>query len=224
MATLSELLDQTAQDLNDPAPEHKTWKRAQLLAYWNDAKCVIFSLAPQSFTPNISVFPLAPGVYQVAHCGTLLQVLDQTDKDGNSLGNALSSGATAYAGVYTGKICVTNSEPGDKFRLSGAQITAQRGNLFTVTPSIPAHGKYFVRVLCAHPGADLHDEKSSIGDLDCGYLAAARQWVRYRALSVDDASVASLSGAQLALGTFKELMSMRYGHEMAQRLNTLALK
>lgn len=217
MATLKQLLDETSLDLNDPTG--RTWRRPQLLSYWNDAKCVIFSLAPQSFPAKVSIMPLSSGAFQTANCGVLLQVLDQTDKEGNSLGGSLSSGATSYAGIYTGKACVANS--GADLRFTGAQLTAQRGNFFTISPPVPAAGEFYVRVLCASPGDDLSDETKSVGDLDCGYVAAARQWVRYRALSVDDASVASLNGAQLALTTFKDLMSMRYGREMAQRLNTL---
>lgn len=221
MPTLSQLLDETSQDLNDPLG--KTWVRSLLRSYWNDAKCVIFSLAPQSFPASIKIMSLVPGAYQMATCGTLLQVLDQTDKSGASFGSALSSGATAYAGIYTGKVCIGDKQGGE-FRLASAQLTAQRGNMFTVTPAVPPTGDYFVRVLCASAGDDLHDGDANVGDLDCGYLAAGRQWVRYRALSVDDASVSSLAGATLALGTFKELMVMRYGREMAQRLNQLAAR
>lgn len=222
MPSLTQLLDESALDLNDP--RHKTWKRSLLRSYWNDAKCVIFSLAPQSFPVSISVMSLTTGPYQIAKCGTLLQVLDQTDKDGNSLGSALSSSATTYAGVYTGKVCASSVGTGAAFRLTGAQITAQRGNMFTVSPPVPADSTSFVRVLCSSAGPELTEDMANVGDLDCGYISAAIQWVRYRALSVDDASVASLAGAQLALATFKDLMVVRYGREMAQRFNMIATK
>lgn len=207
---LRELLDSFNEDLNDLNPAGtlpNRWSQAQLLRFFNEGLCHVFSLKPTEFVEQVIV-ELEPGnVQKLCDCKILHKLLGQTDETGLVVSplNVQDQGLVAR---WTKAPCP--SPISAEFKLTGYTYDAGDNGYFSVYPAVPPNEKVYLKALCANPPepltmVDLNKEV----DADCMATNAARQWVMYSALMVDDESQTGLAAARIHLEAFFQVLQIQ---------------
>ena len=201
------LVDEAARLLNDAEPgyAHIRWSRADLLAYLNDAQCVLFLARPALFITTLD-FELRAGAVQTLPPGVKLiySIEGTVDRFGRVSAQRPSQASDYLSRWFTGADCSSGSGAGSggasDYRLASYSLDAKDRGVFIVSPPVPAGQtvKVRARVLRApDPASD--DGKSA---LDCCYASMLLEWMLYRAYSVDDESQSSPARAGQHLQTF----------------------
>ena len=209
---LRELLAAIKSDLNDTNPAgtlQGRWSEEQLLRYFNEGLCHAFSLRPEDFIEQVLV-PLEPGsVQKLCDCKHLHKILGQTDATGLVVKpiEAVSEAVDAISSRWNKRKCTSTSS--GEYVIKSYKLNPADNGFFTVTPAVPPNEEVFIKALCATP-----PEAYSLADVDkevddCQTVTAARQWVLYAALMVDDESEASLSAARIHLETFFSVLKVQ---------------
>ncbi|RQH06626.1 DUF6682 family protein [Paraburkholderia dinghuensis] len=226
---LSQVLDELARDLNDAEEGHpfQTWTRGQLLAYINEAQCNAFVLNSALFVRTV-IMQLAPGrEQQPCECSILQQIIGQTDAAGNLLDGYLPRRSDAATYSWTKPGCPAPSGP---FRLTGYNFDPLQGGAFAVTPPVPPNVKVYVKARCAVmpetlATSNLDDDCCGPGngsDSDCRIITAAKQWVLFRALMVEEQSVSSVQTAMIHLKLYFALLNVQFSRQLAQQIGALS--
>lgn len=211
---LKTLLLEIARDLNDAEPghEHVTWEVEALTTWFNEALGNAFTLNPTKFA-EVKVIKLTTGSDQwPCDCAILHRVLGQTDALGYTTRSLSQSDGDLDARWTKPSSCPPARGP---FRLTDFTFNVGEDGYFTVRPPVPPNADVYMKVLCYvrpkvfSPGDDIPDD---------GTVAAAKQWVLYRALMRDDESQVSLAAAQVHIKTFFELLKIQYTQELALQL------
>lgn len=214
MTTINDLLTRTARDLNDytdnlPNKQFQRWTREQLLGYWNEALCVIYTLSPSKFK-CAKVAKLQPGINQVLDgCERVLSVIGVSDKSGNVLYEIEQDKAdkTLKWGGYRPRSCPTFQHTKD-FKLSNYRIATDKDGSVFVKPAVPYGADIYLKFMCEVPPAmfENHDLDADIAQSNCSDMTFGIHWVLFRALMVDEESQSSVSLAGQHLQLFFSLM------------------
>lgn len=218
MTTLNDLLVRTARDLNDyfdhaPNKQFQRWSQDQLLSYWNEALCVMFSLNPSKFK-CAKVAKLKPGINQVFDdCKKVLSVVGVCDNDGNVLYEIEQETADKKLkwGGYRPRHCPPTFQHSRDFKLTSYRIaTSQDGSLF-VKPAVPYGVDVHLKFMCETPPEpfNLNELDSDVGANSCADITFGIHWVLFRALMVDEESQSSNSLATQHLNLFLKLIEVK---------------
>lgn len=214
MTTINDLLIRTARDLNDytdnlPNKQFQRWTRDQLLGYWNEALCVIFSLSPSKFKCS-KVAKLQAGINQVFDgCERVLSVIGVSDKFGNVLYEVEQDKAdkTLKWGGYRPRSCPTYQHTKD-FKLTHYRIASDKDGSVFVKPPVPYGADLYLKFMCEVPpqAFSQNDLDADVAQSNCADLTFGIHWVLFRALMVDEESQASVALAGQHLQLFFTLM------------------
>lgn len=204
----------TARDLNDftdhiPNKQFQRWTREQLLGYWNEALCVIYSLSPSKFK-CAKVAKLKPGINQeFEDCDRVLSVIGVSDKDGHVLYEIEQDKADKALkwGGFRPRSCPTFKHTKD-FKLTNYRIASMQDGSVFVKPPVPYGADIYLKFMCETPPVmfEMHDLEADVDQSNCSDVTFGIHWVLFRALMVDEESTSSTQLASQHLQLFFTLM------------------
>lgn len=216
MAGVYDWFRSIAASLNDdkPGAPFKRYALKDLVAYYNDALCLIAKHRPDLFGEITNVKLQCGSLQDVrACCGMVLNVIAQTDAYGNTIKN-LTENKTTKTKVRSlwekpsclskGKVDPTTGAALD-YVVDTATIEDGMG-YFSVTPPVPADADAYVLIRCAKAPCAI-SEASVLDDsakfaVDCSYLAVVRFYVLGWALTGDRHSDVAQAEATRAFKLF----------------------
>lgn len=226
MTTINDLIVRTARDLNDytdhiPNKQFQRWTREQLMGYWNEALCVMFTLNPSKFK-CAKVAKLKPGINQEFDCSRVLSIIGVSDKDGNVLYEIEPDKEDRKLkwGGYRPIHCPTFVHTKD-FKLTNYRILSEKDGSVMVKPAVPYGKEIYLKYMCEQaPGAfSIDDFDADVDQSNCSDITFGIHWVLFRALMVDEESQSSISLAQRHLELFLKLVEVRTELDKEQNFN-----
>lgn len=217
MTTISDLIVRAARDLNDytdgvPNKQFQRWSQEQLLGYWNEALCVMYSLNPSKFK-CAKVAMLKPGINQVFdECKRVLSVIGVSDKDGNVLYEIEqdSEDKKLKWGGFRPRHCTTFTHNRD-FKLTSYRILTDKDGSVMVKPSVPYGMDIYLKFMCETPPREftMNNLSAAAEQSNCIDVTMGVHWVLFRALMVDEESQSSNSLATQHLNLFFKLLEVK---------------
>lgn len=207
-----------AASLNDAKPNaaFRRYALKDLIAYFNDAMCLIAKHRPDLFTEMKNV-QLTCGSLQDMRdcCGNIYGVIAQTDVHGNILKELTDNKKTEtkIRSKWNKPSCLsvgrTNPATGAslEYVIDTVSIDTRLNGRFSVFPPVPPAIDAYVLVKCDQAPCRL-TEAAVLADtvhdfpVDCGYLAIARFYVLAWALSGDRHSEVSTAESTRAFKVF----------------------
>lgn len=217
-----------AASLNDdkPGAPFRRYALKDLIAYYNDALCLISKHRPDLFA-EIKVAPLTCGTLQDLRgcCGNVTDVIAQTDAHGNTIKDltANKTTTTKVRSKWNKPSCLsaaavnpTTGQPAG-YVIETVSIDLRLNGRFTVYPPVPPGVQAYVMVKCqgapcTMTEADVLGGKAVFAP-DCGYLAIVRFFVLGMALSGDRHSNAAQSEANRFFRMFFDLLGIAQQQE-----------
>lgn len=217
MTTTYDLLTRAARDLNDytdgvPNKQFQRWNQRQLLDYWNEALCVMYTLNPSKFK-NTCVEKLSPGINQeFKGCERVLSVVGVSDQNGNVLYEIEQDRGDKKLpwGGFRPRHCPTFQHSLD-FKLKSYRIATEKDGSVFVSPAVPYGVDVYLKFVCETPPVkfDLNDLDADVEQSNCADVALGVHWVLFRALMVDEESQSSNSLATQHLQLFLKLIDAK---------------
>lgn len=218
MTTVNELLVRTARDLNDytddiPNKQFQRWTQSQLLGYWNEALCVMFSLNPNKFK-CAKVSLLKPGINQVfSECKRVLSIIGVSDKDGNVLYEIEEDKADKKLkwGGFRPRSCPPTFVHTKDFKLTSYRIASDKDGSVFVQPPVPYGKDIYLKYMCETPPEpfEMNDLDADVDQTNCSDITFGIHWVLFRALMVDEESQSSSQLASSHLQLFFKLLEVK---------------
>lgn len=188
--TINDWLRTIAFALNDDEPGRpfQRYTVKDMLAAYNAAMCLVVRYREDLFT-ELKTVRLAPGKYQDVRgcCGEVLDVLEQTDANGNlirPINGAREHRSTAKR-IWKKATCLP-LPPGLDYMVANADVDKNLHGRFSVDPPVPCDVEAYVLVKCvvapcAYTEADINAELS----VDCVHTVAAWHYVLATMLAGD---------------------------------------
>jgi hypothetical protein len=188
--TFRDWLLTVAFPLNDAEPgrEFQRYTLRDLVAAYNAAMCLVAKYRKDLFT-EYKVVPLVAGKYQDARgcCGEVLDVLDQTDADGNLIRpiNGARERRTTAKRNWKKATCLRLPD-GLDYVVENANIDRNMHGRFSVDPPVPCGVEAFVKVKCVSPPCPYTEADMNVQmQTDCIHLVAAWHYVLATMLAGD---------------------------------------
>lgn len=217
MTTINDLIVRAARDLNDytdevPNKQFQRWTQEQLLGYWNEALCVMYTLNPSKFK-YAKVAKLKPGINQVFdECKRVLTVIGVSDKDGNVLYEIEkdTDDKKLKWGGYRPRHCTTFTHNRD-FKLTSYRILTDKDGSVMVKPAVPYGMDVHLKFMCETPPREfeMNNLSADVAQSNCIDVTMGVHWVLFRALMVDEESQSSNSLASQHLNLFFKLLEVK---------------
>lgn len=217
MTTINDLIVRAARDLNDytdevPNKQFQRWTQEQLLGYWNEALCVMYTLNPSKFK-CAKVAKLKPGINQVfGECKRVLSVIGVSDKDGNVLYEIEkdTDDKKLKWGGYRPRHCTTFTHNRD-FKLTSYRILTDKDGSVMVKPAVPYGMDVYLKFMCETPPREfeMNNLSADVAQSNCIDVTMGVHWVLFRALMVDEESQSSNSLASQHLNLFFKLLEVK---------------
>ena len=217
MTTINDLIVRAARDLNDytdevPNKQFQRWTQEQLLGYWNEALCVMYTLNPSKFK-CAKVAKLKPGINQVFdECKRVLSVIGVSDQNGNVLYEIEkdTDDKKLKWGGYRPRHCTTFTHNRD-FKLTSYRILTDKDGSVMVKPAVPYGTDVHLKFMCETPPREfeMNNLSADIAQSNCIDVTMGVHWVLFRALMVDEESQASNSLASQHLNLFFKLLEVK---------------
>lgn len=227
MTTISDLIVRAARDLNDytdgvPNKQFQRWPQEQLLGYWNEALCVMYSLNPSKFK-CAKVAKLKPGINQVFdECKRVLSVIGVSDKDGNVLYEIEqdSEDKKLKWGGFRPRHCTTFTHNRD-FKLTSYRISTDKDGSVMVKPTVPYGMDVHLKFMCETPPREftMNNLSAAAEQSNCIDVTMGVHWVLFRALMVDEESQSSNSLATQHLNLFFKLLEVKSENDKDSNYN-----
>lgn len=186
----ADIIYEVSLDLNDQEPgyEYARWTREQLQIYLKEG-LLHLSAAMKSWFVESEIVELKPGAnwQQVCDCTKLLRIIGETDSEGNII-RYLSRQEDSEMNLWAGPVRRCPVSAAD-YEIESYSISSTRKNAFTVHPPVPLGVTKFVMVECfAQPKGGMDDE------VPADAVPIVKQWMLYRALSVDSENNTAIIG------------------------------
>lgn len=183
----SAIIAEVSQDLNDAVPgfEYVRWSKAQLESYYREAYATVSKSLRDPFIHQEVVKVQQGGGWQSAceHCTTILRLLYECDAAGRPLGplvNVSDTDEAIWPGAFIAPCCMQRTLR-RHYIMQSYRLSATDTTRFQVYPPVPPGMDKWVMVEC-YSDPDLFDMDADVPD---HFVAAIKQWMLYRALSVD---------------------------------------
>lgn len=219
------LIDLASRQLNDAEPGHSNirWTRADLLAYLNEALCMLAIVRPNIFLGTQEI-ELKQGVVQTLPPGVkALYAIEGTLQKDGSLSAKRPSKSDIYLSRWFNDPCATARalRGATEYVVASYSVDANDKQMFKVQPPVPPPPpavKVLARVLKAPRG--LTEEGDDPG-VDCCYVPALLEWMLYRAYGVDDESASSPQRSREHFAAFLAILQIDAAQQAALMVNKL---
>lgn len=187
--TLNNWLRTIAAALNDDEPGRpfQRYQIKDMLAAYSAALCLVGRYRADLFT-ELRVIRLRAGKYQDARgcCSKVLDVLDQTDANGNVIHEISDARASTTTTRRNWKKPSCLALASDDYFISNIRIDSNLDGRFTVTPPVPCGVAAFVMVKCVQQPCDYNEAAlNQEMNHDCIYNVASWHYVLATMLSGD---------------------------------------
>lgn len=186
------IIRQVSLDLNDQEPgyEYTRWTYDQLASYLQEALNHLYNSLKYLFTAKV-VVPLEYGdVWQDAcQCEDIQRVLGMTNAEGTRILKRLRRRTDDDSIVWSSERSAKCSY-GKKYEAESYMINATDGRSFMVFPPVPPSApRQYALIECYAPlGVETGEE-----DVPFEVVAAAKQWMLYRAMMIDSENNATIA-------------------------------
>lgn len=185
------IIRQVSLDLNDQEPgyEYTRWTYDQLASYLQEALNHLYNSLKYLFTAKV-VVPLEYGdVWQDAcQCEDIQRVLGMTNAEGTRILKRLRRRTDDDSIVWSSERSAKCSY-GKKYEAESYMINATDGRSFMVFPPVPPSApRQYALIECYVP-PEVTDER----DVPFEVVAAAKQWMLYRAMMIDSENNATIA-------------------------------
>lgn len=213
---LRQLIGAFRQDLNDENPAGtlpNRWTDEQLLRYFNEGLCQVFDLKPEEYVEPILMELDVGTVQKLCNCHTLTKILGQTDETG-AIVRPIAKYDAGLVQRWNKPVCVPAYS---EFTLRGYTFSAADNGYFNVYPPVPPNEKVYIKALCSNPPDTFTMDDLDTEVDDCLGVTAARQWVLYSALMMDDESDASINAARVHLELFFNILKVQMTQQQLEK-------
>lgn len=202
--TLNDWLLTIAAALNDDEPGHEftRYKRKDLIAAYNAAMCLAAKYREDKFT-EYHIVKLTSGQYQDVRgcCSKVLDIMDQTDAQGNSIKPIDGARATETKArrVWKKKSCLSSGQAAyadGGYLVDNAKVDRNMDGRFTVDPPVPCDVDAYARVKCVSVPCSLSEADANASMGYCDLAEACWHYVLAKMLSGD--RFASAAGGDAA--------------------------
>lgn len=200
------LLEEIAGDLNDAELGHEftTWSRKQIRAWVREAYNLIYDNRPDLFIEHKIVQVEPCDIRQdICDCDEVRRVVGQVTVDGHFI-KALRERSLELGFQWTAPAC-RKKRTGQTFSLDSYAIDTVSNTLY-VWPRVPPGIDVFIELECSVRPDELQDTD----DIDDRYIAAVKQWVLWRAKSMDmEISQAAFAAATKHEQSFWQILGIQ---------------
>lgn len=197
----SSLVEESAKDLNDfeKGFEYTRWSQECLREFASDAVAMVFSLRPDLFVETKTI-TLKSGAIQTLDegCTKLNRVDGVLDENGNVTGLRAAKGFEDIDRWFFSKECLTPNLSGGGYTITSYKIDDEEEGRFIVNPPVPNGQTVEVQVQCV----EMPDCESEEVPLDKRFHPILLEYIKYRALMIDDESATSFQRGQFHLSIF----------------------
>lgn len=179
------LIEDVSRDLNDAVPGFAfvRWPREQLASYYREAFSTVSKALREPFIHTEIVKVQQGGGWQKAceHCTTILRVLYECTETGRPVGPLVNATDTSEV-IWTGPFlspCMRAQKR--QYGMRSYTLSGTDSAMFQIYPPVPEGLDKWVMLEC-YSEPDLYDMEVDVPD---NFVAAIKQWMLYRALSVD---------------------------------------
>lgn len=200
------LLAEIAGDLNDNEEGHvyTTWQESDVRAWIKEAIGLIFDNRPDLFL-ELRIIKIEPCTTRqtACDCEVVRRVIGQVTKSGRLI-KQLRERSLDIQLQWVAPAC--RRRTGSPFSLDGYAIDSVGDSLY-IFPEVPPGIDVYVQVECAvRPDEDISDTT----DIKSELIAAIKQWVLFRAKSIDaELAPAILQMATVHKTTFYEIVGIQ---------------
>ncbi|EGR9529540.1 hypothetical protein I7060_003847 [Escherichia coli] len=190
-------------DLNDNEDgyHNQTWSEQQIREWVAEGVNLVFDKRPDLFMEK-KVIPVTPCsvIQDTCDCGAIRRVLGHATKDGRLLSVMRKQGLESSL-QWRGTSCRRAT---GKYKPTSYALDVMTDALY-VWPEMPPHEEAYILVECAvRPDAD-----SIQSEVDDAYVTAVKQWVLWRARSIDaEVSPAAGNAAQMHYKAFFDVLGV----------------
>lgn len=204
---LPDVIREVSCDLNDQESgyEYTRWVYSQLQSYANEALTTVCLHLPSLFHKTI-VVEVAPGNNWQEACGNchkIIRILGETTEDGVEILRPLARVADDDGMVWTGKSRICSASP---YTMRSYSVSDTSSSRFRVYPPLPrTETPRYVLAECVVRPSGFDDST----DVPFEVVPIIKQWMLYRALSVDsenNATITQLAGTHQQ--TYFKLLDM----------------
>lgn len=186
-----DIIRQVSLDLNDQEAgyEYMHWTYGQLASYLQEALNHLYNSLKYLFTERV-VVPLEYGeVWQQAcQCDDIQRVLGMTNAEGTRILKRLRRRTDDDSIVWSSARSAKCSY-GTKYEAESYMINATDGRSFMVFPPVPPSApRQYALIECFVP-----PDVTSTEDVPFEIVAAAKQWMLYRAMMIDSENNATIA-------------------------------
>lgn len=190
-------------DLNDNEDgyHNQTWTERQIREWVAEGVNLVYDKRPDLFMEQ-KVIPVTPCsiIQDTCDCGVIRRVLGHSTKNGRLLSLMRKQGLEASL-QWRGTSCRRAT---GKYSPTSYALDAMTDTLY-VWPEMPPHEEAYILVECA----SRPDQDSINEHVDDGYVTAVKQWVLWRAKSMDaELSSAAMSAAQMHYKAFFDVLGV----------------
>ena len=180
-----QLIKDVSRDLNDFVPGFSfvRWSLEQLESYYREAFSLVGKALREPFIHTEVIKVQQGGGWQKAceHCTTILRLLYECTETGRPIGPLVNATDTSEV-VWTGPFispCMRAAK--SRYAMRSYTLSGTDSTMFQVYPPVPEGVNRWVMLEC-YSEPDLYDMTVNVPD---NFVAAMKQWMIYRALSVD---------------------------------------
>lgn len=175
----SGVIQEVSNDLNDQEPgyEYTRWTVVQLQSYLREALGSVSDLLRDLFIKT-KVVKVKSGWQQACECTAIVRVLGESDAEGNVfryLRKLKDDDTTIWSGL------VQKCADPKRYEMQDYSLSSSDEKQFSIYPPIPPTVEKFVLVECY----ERPDGNDLTYNLPAEAVAIVKQWMIYRALSVD---------------------------------------
>jgi hypothetical protein len=194
-------------DESDVGAQYQHWDLKSLLAWYNEAMCLVSTYKPQDFVKT-KVMKLQPGTTQTACCKQIGAAMEYTDARGQHIAYLRPLDSKTAVRPWRGSVCATQTAPNQSYAPTNTWRMDSATDSFEVYPPVPNAGDYYVKIRCIEqpPAKDIGNLDDGQGD--CRYCAAASEWIMYKALS-GETDVGMLQASQMHYKAFFDLLGIQ---------------
>jgi hypothetical protein len=214
VTTLKDWLRTIAAQLGDDEPGRpfQRYQVSDMIAAYNAAMCLVARYRPDLFT-ELRVVRLRAGKYQDARgcCSKVLDILDQTDAEGNvlrALGQSRDT-RTAVTKHWKKPSCLAAGDDADAYRIDSAQLDMGLDGRFTVEPPVPCGIAAYVMVKCVQTACGFAiTQVNEPLNVECIHNVAAWHYVLATMLTGDRYDNGGSSNAQYHYRLFFDILGI----------------
>lgn len=213
--TVGNVIKDVSRDLNDQVPgyEYTRWPIEQLQSYLREAFISISEVLKDLFTKQFLVKLEAGANWQKAcDCTDIVRIVGEATASGSII-RYLSRANDTERNIWAGPVHRCVGHPRD-YKMTGYMISEVSEGMFKVFPPMPPGLTKYVMIECADVLEEINLNTSVPKDAE----PIVKQWMIYRALSVDSENNTTITAlADAHKNTYFALLNARIEYQEKER-------